>query len=77
MADPVLAGLHASAARRAVGLALLVAVGAALVWSALARPPGAPGWRLFVLGAYSCSAPVRWRSGSPSGCAARRGRGWS
>lgn len=47
---PVLARLHASPVRRAIGLALLLAIGALLVWVAFARPPATPGWRLFLLG---------------------------
>ncbi|MDH3263837.1 MAG: hypothetical protein OEM24_07555 [Paracoccaceae bacterium] len=47
----VLARLHASPVRRAVGLSLLVALGAILVWVAFSRPPEAPGWRLFLLSA--------------------------
>lgn len=46
---PVLARLHVSPVRRAVGLALLVAIGGFLVWVAFARPPEAPVWRLFLL----------------------------
>jgi hypothetical protein len=46
---PVLARLHASPVRRAVGLSMLVAIGAFLVWVAFARPPEAPVWRLFLL----------------------------
>jgi hypothetical protein len=45
----VLARLHVSPVRRAIGLSMLVAIGAFLVWVAFARPPEAPVWRLFLL----------------------------
>ncbi len=44
-----LATLAAAPARRLFGLGLVVALGAILVWIALAHPPAEPGWRLFLL----------------------------
>jgi hypothetical protein len=46
----VLATLHPSPPRRIVGIAAVAALGGVLVWVALAHPPEAPGWRLFLLG---------------------------
>jgi hypothetical protein len=45
----VLATLSPSPARRLLALGLLLALGAILLWVALAQPPAAPGWRLFLL----------------------------
>jgi hypothetical protein len=42
--------LSTSAPRRVIALTVLVALGALLVYLALARPPEAFGWRIFLLG---------------------------
>ncbi|MCU0911293.1 MAG: hypothetical protein MUE98_08100 [Rhodobacteraceae bacterium] len=49
MPDPVLATLHPSPPRRWVAILLLAGLGGFLVWTALARPPEALGWRVFLL----------------------------
>lgn len=49
MPDAVLATLPPSPARRWIAMILLAVLGALLVWIALARPPEALGWRLFLL----------------------------
>jgi hypothetical protein len=49
MSDPVLATLHPSPPRRWIAVLLLAGLGGLLVWTALARPPEALGWRLFLL----------------------------
>ena len=48
-ADPFELRIAPSPVRRALGVGVLVLLGAALVAIALARPPEAPGWRLFLL----------------------------
>ncbi len=48
---PPLAVLAPSPLRRLTGVGMLVALGLLLVWVALAAPPAALGWRLFLLGA--------------------------
>ncbi len=50
-ADPVLAVLPVAAGRRWVAVAMLLVLGGLLVWTALARPPAAPGWRVLLLAA--------------------------
>lgn len=49
MSDPVLAKLHPSPPRRWIAVLLLAVLGGLLLWTALARPPEPPGWRLFLL----------------------------
>lgn len=46
----VLATLSASKPRRLLGLAVLLCLGFGLIYLALARPPAALGWQLFLLG---------------------------
>ncbi|QYK43616.1 MAG: hypothetical protein KF887_15975 [Paracoccaceae bacterium] len=61
----MIARLYPSGPRRAFGVAVLVALGAMLVWIAMARPPEALGWRLFLLGfgAFVLWAAVRlWQA---------------
>lgn len=52
---PVLARLYPSEARRAFGAGVLVVLGAALLWVALAAPPRDFGWRLFLLAGGAAS----------------------
>lgn len=47
---PVLAELRPSPPRRVVGVAILLALGAVLIWLVLAYPPAAFGWTMFLLG---------------------------
>lgn len=60
MPAPVLARLHASPPRRWMAAAMLVLLGGLLLWVALARPPEALHWRLFLLGA---GAVALWLAG--------------
>lgn len=46
----VLAELRPSPPRRVLGVVLLAVLGSALVWLALAYPPAALGWSVFLLG---------------------------
>ena len=50
-AEPFEMRIAPSPARRALGVGMLLALGALLVTVALARPPEALGWRLFLLAA--------------------------
>ena len=47
--EPILV-LRPQPARRAIAFSIQTALGALLLWVALARPPEAIGWRLFLLG---------------------------
>lgn len=47
--DRVLVRLHPSAPRRWLGTLMLAVLGGILLWVAMARPPEALGWRLFLL----------------------------
>ncbi|WP_308915685.1 hypothetical protein [Jannaschia sp. LMIT008] len=63
MADPIHV-MHASPVRRTMALGIQVVLGALLLWVALAQPPEALAWRVFllVLGAGALWLGVRgWR----------------
>lgn len=61
----VIARLYPSAPRRAFGTGILVALGVLVLWIAVATPPQALGWRLFMLagGAAAIWGAVRmWQA---------------
>jgi hypothetical protein len=50
MGKEVMTELYASTPRRVLGVGMLLILGALLVYTALAHPPGALGWQAFLLG---------------------------
>ena len=60
-AEPFELIIAPSATRRALGVGMLVALGGFLVAIALARPPEALGWRLFLLVAGGGALWLGWR----------------
>jgi hypothetical protein len=62
---PVIARLYPSAPRRAIGVVILVSLGVLVLWIAMATPPQALGWRVFMLagGAAAVWGAVRmWQA---------------
>ncbi|RDC75503.1 hypothetical protein DLJ49_01470 [Rhodovulum sp. 12E13] len=53
--------VHAAPARRAAGAGMLGLLGAILLWVALATPPSAPGWSLFLLAFGGLAIFGGWR----------------
>ncbi len=49
MSDKVITELYASTSRRYLGVGMLLILGALLVYTALAHPPGDIGWQIFLI----------------------------
>ena len=63
MNEEVLAVVRASAARRGLGVTMLVLLGVILVYTAVMRPPAAPAWQMFLIlvGLFSLWAAEKMR----------------
>ena len=63
MTQEVMAELGASAPRRGLGVAMLLILGALLIYTAIVRPPAVLGWQVFLLGVgmFSLWAAERMR----------------
>lgn len=67
--DEILIALQPAPARRAVGVAMVAALGVLLVWLALAAPPASPLWLAFLIGLGAVALWGAWRMWQATGSA--------